>query len=404
MKKILIVINTLGHAGAETALLELLQHLNPKEYEVSLYVLMAQGELVHELPSHIKLLNAHYNDSSVLSKEGKGHMRRQVLGAMVKRGNIFRLLPYLMRNMTVMLGKRRVLPDKLLWRVLSDGGARFTTCYDLAVAFLEGGSAYYVADHVNAQKKAAFLHVDYERAGYTRALDKDCYLKFDRIFTVYDEVKKSFLQAYPECESKTEIFHNILNVEAIRSKAKLGGGFQDSFDGYRILTVGRLTAQKAFEVSIAAMRLLKDKGEKVRWYVLGEGDQRGFLEEQIRSLGLKEDFLLLGAVKNPYPYMIQADLYVHASRFEGKSIAIQEAQILGRPILVSDCSGNREQVVPDADGMMCALTPEDICAGVSELLHDEEKRRRLGAAAAQRQFTDESEISKLLCLIERNRV
>lgn len=399
MKKLLFVINTLGQAGAETALLELLRHLKPEEYEISLYVLMGQGEMVHELPDYVKLLNKRYDAASVLSREGKGCLRKNVLRALLVRGTAIRLLPYMIKNFCMMLRRGRVLPDKLLWRALSDGGERFDTHYDLAVAYLEGGSTYYVANHVNADKKAAFVHVDYEKAGYTRGLDRACYVSFDRVFTVSDEVRRSFLKVYPECEERTEVFHNLLNPERIRSRAKLSGGFDDGYEGMRILSVGRLTAQKAFEVSIEAMKLLKDKGERVRWYVLGDGDQRKALEEKVKQLGLEEDFLMPGAVSNPYPYMAQADIYVHASRFEGKSIAIQEAQILGKPILVSDCSGNREQVLPKVDGLMCELTPEGICQGITELLHDEALRLRLGEAAQKRNTEDKAEIGKLLSMI-----
>lgn len=399
MKKILIVINTMGHAGAETALLELLRHIEPKEYEVSLYVLMAQGEMVRELPDYVKLLNTCYDDSSVLGKEGRVHMRKKVLKAMFARGTVFRLMPYLIKNLAAMIGKGEVLLDKLLWRVLSDGGERCSAHYDLAVAYLEGGSAYYVADHVDADTKAAFLHVDYGRAGYTRALDRDCYLKFDKVFSVSEEVREAFLKVYPECGERADIFHNLINQDAIREKAKLSGGFEDDYEGLRILTVGRLTAQKAFEVSIEAMKLLKERGVKARWYVLGEGNQRSFLEEEIRRFHLEKDFLLLGAVQNPYPYMAQTDIYVHASRFEGKSIAIQEAQTLGCAILVSDCSGNREQVNSGIDGMMCGFTAQEISQGIQELLQDEALRRRLGTAASKKRFTDESEIEKLLRLV-----
>lgn len=399
MKKALFVINTLGHAGAEMALLELLRHFDNREYEVSLYVLANQGELVQELPEHVKLLNTHYKDCSVLSKEGKRALRGQVLRAMFSKGSIWRCFPYLVKNLCIMLKAGKLLPDKLLWRVMSDGGLRTETRYDLALAYLEGGSAYYVADHVQADKKAAFIHVDYGRAGYTRALDRDCYLKYDKVFTVSDEVRTSFLKVYPECEPVTEVFHNIINQERIREKSKLPGGFSDQFDGWRILTVGRLTVQKAYEVSIEAMGLLKDRGVRARWYVLGEGEQRKFLEEKIKKLGLEKDFLLLGAVGNPYPYMRQADLYVHASRFEGKSIAVQEAQTLGKAILVSDCSGNREQVEQNVDGVLCALTPEDICDEIARLLEDQEKCRRLGAAAAAKKMTDKSEMNKLLSLM-----
>ncbi len=399
MKRILIVINTLGMAGAETALMELVRHVNPKEYQTDLYVLLGQGELVHRLPEHIRLLNRRYSDCSVLSREGKKLLFSNTLRALAARGNLFFLLPYLAGNFWEMARKKRILPDKLMWRALSDGAERFHRVYDLAVAFLEGGASYYVADHVKAKKKAAFIHVDYTRAGYTRRLDRDCYLKFDRIFTVSDEVREAFLKVYPQCREKTEIFRNLVDREGILKKAQLPGGFSDSFQGLRILTVGRLTAQKALEVSVEAMALLKKSGENVRWYVLGEGDERRFLEGKIRQLGLERDFLLLGAVPNPYPYLRQADIYVHASRYEGKSIAIQEAQILGKPILVSDCSGNREQVKPMEDGMMCSLTPEGIRDGVQALIHDGDLRKRIGFAAAARSFGDESELEKLFCLL-----
>lgn len=400
-KKLLFVINTLGRAGAETALLELLRRLSPEEYEIYLYVLMGQGEMVSRLPEYVKLLNARYDDSSVLSGEGKRRLQGKVLRALFSRGTCLRLAPYMIGQFVGMLRRGRILPDKLLWRAMSDGGERFDLHFDLAVAYLEGGATYYVADHVDAQRRAAFVHVDYERAGYTRALDRGCYLKYDKIFAVSDEVKKAFLNVYPECGEAAEVFHNILDVEGIRRKAERGEGFADGYEGMRILSVGRLTAQKAFEVSIQAMKLLKEQGEQVRWYVLGDGDQRRALEEQVRRLGLEADFLMPGAVDNPYPYMAQADIYVHASRFEGKSIAIQEAQILGKAILVSDCSGNREQVTDGVDGRMCELTPEGICGGIIELLHDPEKRERFGRAAAEKNAGSEAEIGKLLSVMDR---
>lgn len=400
MKKILFVINTLGHAGAETALLELLRNLDPAHCEVHLFVLMGQGEMIHRLPKHVKLLNREYDDCSVLSREGKAHLRKHVICALLKRAALLRLFPYLFCQLLAMIKRGRIQADKLLWRAMAMGADRFTEHYDLAVAYLEGGAAYYVADYVNARKKAGFIHVDYIQAGYNRRLDRDCYLQFDHVFPVSDEVKKSFLDVYPECEERTEVFHNLLNQEMIRERAKEPGGFGDSFDGQRILTVGRLTNQKAFEVSVEAMKLLRDGGENVRWYILGEGEKRSELEARIRELGLEQDFLLPGAVENPYPYMAQADLYVHATRFEGKSIAIQEAQTLGCAIIVSDCSGNREQVVREEDGLLCELTPEGICASVKTLLHDRGKREQFGQAAMRKQISDVGEIRKLLALLE----
>lgn len=399
-KKVLFVINTLGHAGAEVALLELLTQFTPEKYEVSLYVLLEQGELIHKVPEYVHILNKCYSDKSVLSKEGRSDMKKGVLRAFFRNGHFFSKLCYVCRNLADMKKRKKVQMDKLLWRVISDGAQYPTDTYDLAVAYLEGGATYYVADHVQAVQKAAFVHIDYENAGYTKQQDKNCYAAFDRIFTVSDEVKEHFLLVYPECADKTSVFHNMVNQGKIRSRAEEPGGFTDDYDGMRLLTVGRLNYQKAYDIAISAMKLIKDHGHQVRWYVLGEGECRSAMEKQIAELGLQKDFILLGAVENPYPYYAQCDIYVHATRYEGKSIAIQEAQTLGCAIIASDCNGNREQIVPKVDGLLCELTPEGICASVEELLTNEERRVSLGRAAGKKEIAYGEDMKLLQSMLQ----
>lgn len=395
MKKVLFVINTLGGAGAEKALLELLKRFTPEQYEVDLYVLLEQGELISQVPEYVNILNRNYTAESVLSAEGKKELNRKVFKRLLTHGALLKNVPYLIKNVAVMLGKKKICIDKLLWRVMSDSGMKINKNYDMAVAYLEGGSTYFVHDHVKAEKKFTFLHVDYKYAGYSRELDRNCYLDFDRIFTVSREVKTVFENVYPECRNRTFVFHNLIDKDEICRKAELPGGFNDTYSGKRILTVGRLTSQKAYEIAIDAMKILKEQGVKARWYVLGEGELRNKLQQKIDSLGLKEDFLLLGAIENPYPYYKQCDLYVHATRFEGKSIAIQEAQVLGCTILVSDCSGNREQVENGTDGVLCQLSPEEISKNIAELLRDEEKCRQYGKKAAARISSEQEDVLKL---------
>lgn len=395
-KRILFVVNTLGRAGAETALLELLRKLDSQEYRIFLYVILGQGEMVSELPSHVKLLNPRFSNSSVLEKKGKRIMVRTIISAFFRNGGCFKKLQFLVKNFLSMKSKGRVHPDKLLWRMLSDGAHRFYMNFDMGVAYLEGASAYYVAEHVKADKKCAFVHIDYESAGYTREMDQGCWEQFDQIFAVSDEVKSHFLVCYPEYASKMETFHNLIDQDMVRSRAKEDGGFQDGYQGIRLLTVGRLTYQKAYDIAVDAMKLLKDSGCQARWYVLGEGDQRAALEKKIAAAGLQEDFVLLGAVVNPFPYYDQSDLYIHATRFEGKSIAIQEAQTLGCAVIASDCNGNREQIEDGVDGILCELTPQAIADSIAVLLADEEKRKRLGQAAARKTTAQKEEIGKLL--------
>ena len=398
-KKILFVINTLGHAGAEMAMLELLRALDPEEYDVFLYVLLGQGELIKRVPSYVKVLNKTYDDTSVLSGKGKAGMMKTVVKMSVKKGTIIRRAPYLAKNAVQMIRKRQLLADKLLWRIAADGAQRFEEVFDLAVAYLEGGASYYVADYVHAHAKAAFVHVDYTRAGYTRQLDQNIYEKYDRIFTVSGEVRDSFTKIYPEYKEKTMIFHNMLDIERIHRKAMEEGGFTDDYQGVRLLTVGRLTRQKAYEVAVEAMDLLKKEGMNVRWYVLGEGPERAHLERKIESMGLKEDFILLGARENPFPYYAQTDIYVHATRFEGKSIAIQEAQALGCAIIASDCSGNREQIEDHKDGLLCPLDAGEIKDAIMEYAKNKELREWMGKAASQKRLVFEKDMDLLYELI-----
>lgn len=401
MKKILFVINTLGYGGAERAMLDLFDALDETKYEISLFVLTGQGELIHELPEYVQLLNQRYKDVSVLTKEGRALLIKNVLRMGIGKGLFLRRALYLLKNVRMMKKKGEIMPDKLCWRLLSDGAPRIKTEYDLAVAYLEGGATYYVADYIKAKKKTAFVHIDYNKAGYTRTLDLDCYSKFDTIFTVSDEVKEHFLEVYPEYEKKVFVFHNLVNQNRIRRMAEQGSSFEDDFSGYRILTIGRLTSQKRYDVAIGAMALLKEKcSVPVRWYVLGEGDLRVSLEWQIKNAGLEEDFILLGVKANPFPYYRDCDFYVHATGYEGKSIAIQEAQTLGKPILATDCSGNREQIHNGIDGWLCQLTPEAVSEQLLWMFCHSKECRDCGEAAKKKVLYHTKGLEKFLALID----
>lgn len=395
MKKALFVINTLGMGGAEQALINLFKQLEGI-YDCSLYVMLGQGELIHRVPSFVHLLNPSFDDHSVLSKEGRIAIAKKILLSCCRHGALFKDFPYLCKNAFAMAKKKEGIQiDKLLWRFISDSAPYFTDEYDLAVSFIEGASAYYVAHHVKAKRKACLIHVDYEKAGYTKNLDGDTFLKFDRIFPVSEEVLSSFAHMYPQYAYKLQVFHNLIDQDEIKRKAKEGGGFRDSFTGWRILTIARLTKQKDLDVSIAAMKYLKMDGVKAKWYVLGEGDEREHLQRLINQNGLEKDFILLGVRQNPYPYIQECDIYVHATAFEGRSIAIQEALTLSKPVIVSDCPGNREQIIDGETGVMVNFQAESIAKGIELLLHDDELRTKLSTAASQIRFGKE-DLPKLL--------
>lgn len=398
-KKILVVINTMGRAGAETALMGFLKQFSYEKYQVDLVSIINRGEMFEEVPDYVRIRNHKPDTRSVLDTSGKLYIIRRILESLLYKGNFIEFSVDFVKNYFKQRKEGKVMWDKLFWRLLSDGVPELSVTYDLAIAYLEGASTYYIADHVKAAKKCAFVHTDYYISGYRRYLDKDCYGKMDRIFVVSEDVKRSMCEMYPEHAEKVKTFRNILDVEKIQKKAVLKGGFWDNYKGTRLLTIGRLHYRKAYDVAIEVMKLLVERGENVRWYIVGEGEERENLEQLIRNSNLEKHFFLLGATDNPYPYLKQCDIYVHATRIEGKSIAIEEAQILGKPIVASRTTGAEEQIQNGVNGLLVNLNPIEVAEGIQKMLHNIELREHCIEEVQKMQFTHPEDIQLLLELL-----
>ena len=172
-------------------------------------------------------------------------------------------------------------------------------------------------------------------------------------------------------------------------------------DAYYVVSVGRLHPLKGYDMAIEACRLLLDQGYKVRWQVIGEGEDRSRLERMIADRGLQESFQLLGAMDNPYPYMKHADLYVHPSRYEGKSIAIDEAKILGKPIVVTDFPTAKDHITDGCNGVIAEMNPDSLAACIGSLLTDDAQRAALAANLKQSEWGTETEIHKFYELVNQ---
>lgn len=403
MKKILFVMNTMGRAGAERALIALMNILPREEYEISLLSLVNRGEMFQEVPEHVKILNKKPDMRSVLSSGGTIALIKTTLRCFFYRLGGFSLLGYLCHNLARQAKTRHIQLDKLLWRVIAKGTPAPKETFDLAVAYLEGASTYFVADRVQAEKKAAFIHIDYEKAGYHPSLDLNAYENIHQIFSVSREAGESFLKVYPQYQDKLALFRNIIDGERIRKLSLCTISPNDAFTAsnatYKLLTVGRLNYQKAYDIAIPALKLLRDRGMDIDWFILGEGSLERELRTQIRETGLQEHFFLLGSRQNPYPYYREADLYIHATRFEGKSIAIEEAQVLGKAIIASDCTGNREQITPGKNGILISLSPENIADSIEALLKEPEKIKSFEQANASINLVHREDLDAFLALL-----
>ena len=397
-KKVLFVINTMGHGGAETALIELMKELQKADHELYLYVMTAQGELIDRVPEGVVLLNKRYDKSDVLSASGKKRLYINTFMRILPRFSLLRNTPYITANFFAMKKAGKIHMDKLLWKPISDGTGRLGMTFDLAIAFTEGAATYYVAEYVNAKNKIAVFHTDYMKSGYTKRLDRNCYSCYNVVLCVSDDTKKSFLCAYPELSDRTDVMRNMIDTDGIKRRAHEGKGFSDGYTGIRILTLGRLVKVKAVDKSIDAMKLLRDRGYEARWYVFGEGEERERLEKQIERLGLSDCFFLPGVTGDPYPYLHQSDIYVQCSEFEGQSIAIREAQVLGLPIVLSRQTGIKAEAHDGVDCIFADTTPEGIADALERLIKSPELRKTIGnnAAKVNQSFDDIQKITSYL--------
>jgi glycosyltransferase involved in cell wall biosynthesis len=132
-----------------------------------------------------------------------------------------------------------------------------------------------------------------------------------------------------------------------------------------IVSIGRLTSQKAFDVLIQAFSHVR-RHRLARLLILGEGEQRQGLQALVRELGLEQDVSLCGFVPNPYPYMARAALFVLASRWEGLPTVLIEALYFGTPMVATDCPGGTREVLQD--GQYGQLVPVDSPLALAEAI------------------------------------
>lgn len=388
MKKLLIVVNTMGRAGAEKSLITLLESIDYSQISVSLLAIVGQGEMFADVPKKVNILNNNPSVDSVLGTSGTFFIMKNVFSRMFKGGYIFKYIPYFVKTIAMQIKSKHIQFDKLLWLMLSETAQRIDYEFDLAIAFLEGAATYYVADRIRAKTKMSVIHVNYLKAGYIKEYDLKYYQKMDYICCVSEAIKKVLENdVFPELSNRMRIFPNIIDIEKIRLYARKQGGFSDGFMGLRILTVARLHPQKGLDVAVKAFAKLLHKGyANVKWYVLGDGAEKARLKVLIKKHGLKDKFILLGSHPNPYPYIAQCDIYVQPSRFEGYSLTLQEALILNKPCVTTDFDGIPNLLQNGVDALIVGLSEKNIAQAVKMLIDNKELRKKITEATKSIDF------------------
>lgn len=392
-KNILFIIPSLGAGGGEKSLINLLTQMDFNKYNVDLFLLNHNGLFMEFIPKEVKILGM-TEDIEIFNKSLKNSISQYL--AKGKCNLAFNRLMFCLKNR---FNKNTGIAEQYSWRNLRSAIGMIDKKYDVAIGYLEKTSNYICVDCVQAHKKIAWVHTDYSKLELDKNFDQKYFKQFNQIVTVSDECKSSLINNFKEQENKVRVIKNIVSPNLINKMAEENIDIEKNESESIIVSVGRLSKEKGFDIAINACKILIESGQMIKWYLVGEGNERNKLEELISKNKLENNFILLGAQSNPYKYIKVADIYVQPSRFEGKSIAMDEAKILGKPIVATKFTTVKDQIEDNKTGVIAEINEESLAIVISNLLSDSKLKETLKSNLYRMNFGTEDEINKLYEII-----
>lgn len=355
MKKILFFTNGLYGGGAEKVLQTLLQHIDKSKFEITLYSLK-QEKLNNLYPEDIiyhYIFSSYSEQCSFLKK------------FLVKCKNKILLWIYYHCS------------PRTFYKLFIKGS------YDTEVAFIEGYATRIISGSPNLNSnKIAWVHTNLETNHWTtiaflnKKEEEETYAKFDQVISVSQSVQVTTEKLFKDINNSITQY-NPIDANNIIDLSSRFVPFNKSLQRIRLVSVGRYVQQKAFHRLIPITAQLITEGYDIELWLVGEGEQRILLEEQIEKLNLKDRVFLTGFQSNPYPYIKNADVFVCSSLTEGYSTVVTEALILECPVITTDCSGMKELLLNSKCGIITENNEETLYKGIKLFLDSPKIQQQL---------------------------
>ena len=387
-KKILIASYDLEIGGVERSLISMLNNFDYERYDVELLLYNHSGEFMPLILKDVKLLPENTKYKSI----------RLGIGTLIKAGEYNLAFQRLRAKYGYEYRKDKSLDDtyqmQLMWKYCNPYFPKVEEEYDVAISYLWPHN--FVAEKVRAKKKIAWIHTDYSVIKPNRIMDLKDWSKFDSIVGVSEKCVETFLKLYPSLKEKCIVVENITSPEFIRKMSEEQVSEEFEKDKFNLLTVARFSHAKGIDQGVEAIKLLRDRGiDNIKWYIVGYGGDENKIRELITRYSLEDMIEILGKKDNPYPYMKMCDLYMQPSRYEGKAVTVVEAQILAKPVLITNYPTAHSQVVNEVDGEICELSIDGIANGVEKFYRDRELLERYRSNCESRNYENKEELKKL---------
>lgn len=329
MKKIAFFQVDLNIGGIQKSLVNLLNNLDYKKYEVDLYLFEKENIFIDDIPKNV---NVNYLEK----------------GSSVNKLIYFNIL------------QRRYV-------------SKIDKVYDVAIDFNSYSMDTALACiNCPARKRVTYVHNDIkiklkEEPKY-RILHhffKSKYKYFDVIVGVSKACIDTFKEVHGNLDKDYYVIPNIINTKEIFDRSLDVSGIKVSKDVYNLCSAGRLVHQKGYDILLMYISELIKYRTDFHLYIIGDGPDREALEKQLFDLKLSNFVTLCGYRSNPYSIMNEMDGFVLTSRYEGQGMVFLEAKALGLDIVMPK---HLEKYVDDIKGT------DDVIAAMIDLKRTKKKR------------------------------
>lgn len=392
--------------GAERALLGLLNAIDYTKYDVDLFLAMHVGEFMTLIPKEVNLLPEDSRYAGYACPLRKVLFSRDFMIGLARLKARRKFMNYKKNKGVVHSSAVFQYIVKEMMPYLPEINPQ--TEYDLAISFIAPHNI--VAEKVRARKKICWIHSDYSVVDVNAELELPVWAAFDHIISISSDVTKTFLQAFSPLSSKIVEMENILSPVFVRSCANELDVTPELYQTgdcksvINLLSIGRFSYQKNFEnIPDICQRINmmlnenEDENEKfsIRWYIIGFGGDEQLIRQKIEEAGMQEHVIILGKKSNPYPYIKACDIYVQPSRYEGKSVTVREAQMLCKPVVVTNYPTAKSQIQDGIDGKIVPMDNEGCAQGLAEFIMNTELQKQIIEYLKMHDYGNEEEVCKI---------
>lgn len=397
MKKIIIVSHAMEIGGAERALLGLLNSFDYSKYQVDLFLMRQEGDLFKFIPKEVNLLPM--NQARYLAVPMKSLISKHEISILYGRLKA----KYLAKKRVKELGLKKenqvelTYSHRYTWEYMDDINPDVE--YDLAISFLT--PHYICLNHVKAKKKIAWIHTDYSTIDIDVETELDMWEGYDYIASISENVTETFLKKFPTLQDKIIRIDNIVTSNMVECQADEAIDIEFEQEGHlKLLSIGRFSYQKNFDNVPEICKFILKSGLNVKWYLLGFGGDEQLIRDNIEKCGMQDKVIILGKKDNPYPYIKNCDIYVQPSRYEGKAVTVREAQILQKPVIITDYATAYSQIEDGYDGIIVPLDNKECAKGIERVIRDSDLQNKLIENMKKTHYSNECEVEKIYKLME----